>query len=95
MLDIKRIRENLETMKEAAISYFTTERLPQKEGESVTLASLQDNMTVTYKGQELDKSQWSFDAETGELKSTVPEPSTYAIIFGAIALGFVAYRRRK
>ena len=25
----------------------------------------------------------------------VPEPSTYAAIFGAIALGFVAYRRRK
>ena len=25
----------------------------------------------------------------------IPEPSTYAVIFGAIALGFVAYRRRK
>lgn len=25
----------------------------------------------------------------------VPEPSTYAAIFGALALGFVAYRRRK
>ena len=27
--------------------------------------------------------------------SAIPEPSTYAMIFGAIALGFVAYRRRK
>ena len=27
--------------------------------------------------------------------SAVPEPSTYAMIFGAIALGFVAYRRAK
>ena len=27
--------------------------------------------------------------------AAVPEPSTYAVIFGAIALGFVAYRRRK
>ena len=27
--------------------------------------------------------------------TVVPEPSTYAVIFGAIALGFVAYRRRK
>ncbi len=27
--------------------------------------------------------------------TTVPEPSTYAMIFGAIALGFVAYRRAK
>ena len=30
-----------------------------------------------------------------EVGIAVPEPSTYAIIFGAIALGFVAYRRRK
>ena len=27
--------------------------------------------------------------------SAVPEPSTYAAIFGALALGFVIYRRRK
>lgn len=27
--------------------------------------------------------------------STVPEPSTYATIFGALALGFAIYRRRK
>lgn len=27
--------------------------------------------------------------------STVPEPSTYAAIFGALALGFAIYRRRK
>ena len=29
------------------------------------------------------------------LNTVSPEPSTYAMIFGAIALGFVAYRRRK
>jgi hypothetical protein len=27
--------------------------------------------------------------------TAVPEPSTYAAIFGALALGFVAYRRRR
>ena len=27
--------------------------------------------------------------------TAVPEPSTYAVVFGALALGFVAYRRRK
>ena len=27
--------------------------------------------------------------------TTVPEPSTYAVIFGALALAFAAYRRRK
>lgn len=40
-----------------------------------------------------------FNASSGRLNVTaaaaVPEPSTYAMIFGAIALGFVAYRRRK
>ena len=29
------------------------------------------------------------------LNAVVPEPSTHAMIFGAIALGFAAYRRRK
>lgn len=28
------------------------------------------------------------------LQTPIPEPSTYAAIFGALALGFVAYRRR-
>ena len=28
-------------------------------------------------------------------ESVVPEPAEWAMIFGAIALGFVAYRRRK
>ena len=27
--------------------------------------------------------------------STVPEPSTYAAVFGALALGLALYRRRK
>lgn len=27
--------------------------------------------------------------------AAIPEPSTYAAIFGALALGFVAYRRRQ
>ena len=40
----------------------------------------------------------TIDNSYGTLSQTVaavPEPSTYALIFGAIALGFVAYRRRK
>ncbi len=39
------------------------------------------------------------DAYQGSLAYTytpqVPEPATYAIIFGALVLGFVMYRRRK
>ena len=64
-------------------------------GETVTLADLEENMTVTYNGEVLDNSQWSFDSITGKLTASVPEPSTYAAIFGALALAFAAYRRRK
>ena len=46
--------------------------------------------------------EWDFNlVNVGDYKqlqitiSTVPEPSTVAAILGAIALGFVAYRRRK
>ncbi len=35
------------------------------------------------------------DSGNISLGSAVPEPSTYATIFGVLALGFVAYRRRK
>jgi hypothetical protein len=34
-------------------------------------------------------------AESALTAVAVPEPSTYAAIFGALALGFVAYRRRR
>ena len=42
---------------------------------------------MTFGGESL------FQLEDGKI--VIPEPSTYAMIFGAIALGFVAYRRRK
>ncbi|MBE6414843.1 MAG: PEP-CTERM sorting domain-containing protein [Verrucomicrobiaceae bacterium] len=38
---------------------------------------------------------FSSSATLNVTAAAVPEPSTYAMIFGAIALGFVAYRRRK
>lgn len=62
---------------------------------SVVLAGLQDNITVTYNGEVLDNSDWAFDAETGKLVANVPEAAEVAAIFGAIALAFIAYRRRK
>ncbi len=42
---------------------------------------------MTFGGESL------FQLEDGKI--VIPEPSTYAMIFGAIALGFVVYRRRK
>lgn len=42
---------------------------------------------------------WQLVADSGNtgyfLNAVVPEPSTYSVIFGAVALGFVFYRRRK
>ena len=66
-------------------------------GESVSLSGLEDNITVTYNGVELDESRWSIDATTGQLVANVavPEPAEWAMILGALALGVAIYRRRK
>ena len=40
-----------------------------------------------------DYQDYYVDSITGLI--TIPEPGTYAVIFGAIVLGFVVYRRRK
>ncbi len=51
----------------------------------VTLADVRDSWEILTKGNKLVLSYNSY----------IPEPSTYAMIFGALALAFVAYRRRK
>ena len=68
-----------------------------QDGESVSLSGLEDNITVTYNGVELDESRWSIDATTGQLVANVavPEPAEWAMILGALALGIAIYRRRK
>lgn len=62
------------------------------QGETAALLTVKDG-----KGQE-----WSLASETisgntisYEIGSQIPEPSTYAVIFGALALGLAVYRRRK
>lgn len=45
-----------------------------------------------------DNTALYWDSATGYITAfnpTVPEPATFAVIFGALALGFVAYRKRK
>ncbi|MBO5254742.1 MAG: PEP-CTERM sorting domain-containing protein, partial [Opitutales bacterium] len=66
----------------------------------VVLSALEDKTALTVidsNGQEWATENLS--SENGILSfekgAAIPEPSTYAAIFGAIALGFVAYRRRK
>lgn len=62
-------RENVTEMKEAAISYFTIERLPQKEGESVTLTlqqMLDKKLLLPFK----DKNGKSCDVKNSYVKLT-------------------------
>lgn len=55
-----------------------------------------DELINLIKANEADSYELVADGLTLKLVYTfVPEPSTYAAIFGALALAFVAYRRRK
>lgn len=66
---------------------------------SVADAISKDNLVLNVNGEAYDSDKWgfNFDPTTGALtiNVNVPEPTTVAAIFGALALGFVAYRRRK
>lgn len=43
----------------------------------------------------VDSNYFGFDNVTLSYVSAIPEPSTYAAIFGGLALGFVVWRRRR
>ena len=67
-------------------------------GESIVLSSeAQNNVSIFHEdGSVFEGAEFAYDAETNSFAiSNVPEPSTYAAIFGALALAFAAYRRRK
>lgn len=77
---------------EAIFGASTSVVLSALQGETVALLTVKDG-----KGQE-----WSLASEiisgntiSYEIGSQIPEPSTYAVIFGALALGLAVYRRRK
>ena len=48
-----------------------------------------------FKDSEGNSVDWAPDSVASFVTAAVPEPSTYAAIFGALALAFAAYRRRK
>lgn len=58
-----------------------------------------DNLVLNVNGEAYDSDKWgfNFDPTTGALtiNVNVPEPATVAAIFGAVALAFAVYRRRK
>lgn len=66
------------------------------------LSSLQDEAGASLTVKDSSGQEWSLaskDFSDNTLSfvvgSQVPEPATYAAIFGTLALAFAAYRRRK
>ena len=60
--------------------------------------TFQDDLITVIKANEADYYSIYADGKTLYIDYTsavIPEPSTYAVLFGAIALAFVGYRRRK
>ena len=58
-----------------------------------------ENVVLNVNGEEYDSSKltFDFDSSTGafNINVNVPEPAEWAMILGAIAIAFAAYRRRK
>ena len=73
--------------------FFINKELAEKQ---LTIsATTKDGKTLTTEDFEFVAGQYTEGINGYWLNAVVPEPSTYAMIFGAIALGFAAYRRRK
>ena len=69
---------------------------------SIVLSALQGETGATLTVKDGNGQEWSLASESisgntisYEIGSAIPEPSTYAAIIGAIALGFAVCRRRK
>lgn len=74
-----------------------TETLEPFDVSNISIAN-SDKMGETWSLAEGENLFWEDSTlflKVASLGSSIPEPSTYAAIFGAIALAFVAYRRRK
>ena len=48
-----------------------------------------------FKDSEGNSVDWAPESVASFVTAAIPEPSTYAAIFGALAIAFAAYRRRK
>lgn len=66
---------------------------------SVVLSALQDSTEFTFMG---NNGEWAVDVDnitddtvSYTITHQIPEPSTYAAIFGVMAIAFAAYRKRK
>ena len=69
---------------------------------SIVLSALQSETGATLTVKDGSGQEWSLASESisgntisYEIGSAIPEPATYAAIFGALAMGLALYRRRK
>lgn len=69
---------------------------------SIVLSALQNETSALLTVKDSKGQEWSLASESisgntisYEIGLQIPEPSTYAAIFGALALAFAAYRRKK
>lgn len=69
---------------------------------SIVLSALQGETGATLTVKDGSGQEWSLASESisgntisYEIGSAIPEPATYAAIFGALAMGLALYRRRK
>ena len=69
---------------------------------SIVLSALQGETGATLTVKDGSGQEWSLASESisgntisYEIGSAIPEPATYAAIFGALAMGLAVYRRRK
>lgn len=54
-----------------------------------------EDLILKQNGLEFNDDFWTFEVRSGGLYISIPEPSAYAVVIGAIALAFAVYRRRK
>ncbi len=67
------------------------------DGDTIVFSDELTNITVSNSSGELyDNVLFSYDADGNVIGiAAVPEPATFAAVFGALALAFAAYRKRR
>lgn len=95
-----KITINLDGEISADDSYVFSVIQPASDSYILGMDSIQkENITLNVNGEVYDADKWGidYDPSTGELNINVniPEPATYAAIFGGLALTFALARRRK
>ena len=95
-----KITINLDGEISADDSYIFSVIQPASDSYILGMDSIQkENITLNVNGEVYDADKWGidYDPTTGEfnINVNIPEPATYAAIFGGLALAFAFMRRRR